>query len=49
MALDRRKNAAKAIKMTLEVCTLIDTAIKLSISNFKSNAFSIAYGNLAKR
>ena len=25
------------------------TAIKLSISNFKSNAFSIAYGNLAKR
>lgn len=25
------------------------TAIKLIISNFKSNAFSIAYGNLAKR
>jgi len=42
--------AAKAIdRYKDKVRSLWDTAIKLSISNFKSNAFSIAYGNLAKR
>ena len=49
LALMVEKKASDLFITAERVPTLKVTAIKLIISNFKSNAFSIAYGNLAKR